>query len=97
MPLADILRTAASQATTANAQNSTGFYADLMADGTLSLPSDVSESDAMDAVAQARAVGSSAALLHDKEALAGLPILTERSVPAGKCWRRLLPPEIDSR
>lgn len=42
-----------------------------MADGTLSLPSDVSESDSRDAVAQARAVGSSAALLHDKEALAG--------------------------
>lgn len=51
-----------------------GLYADLMADGTLSLPSDMTESDARDAVAQARAVGSSAALLHDKESLAGFAI-----------------------
>jgi hypothetical protein len=71
LPLADVLRTTVSQASTANAAKQRGFYADLMADGTSSLPSDVTESDARAAVAQACAVASSAALLHDKEALAG--------------------------
>ena len=71
LPLADVLRTTVSQASTANAAKQRGFYADLMADGTFSLPSDVTESDARAAVAQACAVASSAALLHDKEALAG--------------------------
>jgi AbiV family abortive infection protein len=70
MPLADVLRTAVTQASTANAAKQRGLYADLMADGTLSLPSDVAESDAREAVVQAREVGSSAALLHDQEALA---------------------------
>src|ERR1017187_1964350 len=72
LPLADVLRTTVSQASTANAAKQRGFYADLMADGTFSLPSDVTESDARAAVAQACAVASSAALLHDKEALAGV-------------------------
>ncbi len=71
MPLADVLRTAYSQAAVANAAKQRGLYADLMADGTLSLPSDVTEGQAKDAVAQAREVGSSAALLDDQDALAG--------------------------
>ena len=60
-----------SQAGAANAAKQRGLYADLMADGTLSLPSDVTGSEARDAVARACEVGASAALLHDQEALAG--------------------------
>ena len=68
--LAGLLTAAGAQATDANTAKQRGLYADLVADGTLSLPSDVSEGEAAEAVARAREVGASAALLHDQDALA---------------------------
>jgi AbiV family abortive infection protein len=69
--LAGVLRGAEQQAVDDDAAKQRGLYADLLANGTLSLPSDVSESEAQEAVARARETGVSAALLHDREALAG--------------------------
>jgi AbiV family abortive infection protein len=68
--LAGVLSEAAEQAGDANVAKQRGLYADLMADGTLSVPSDVTESEAAGAMARAREVGASATLLHDQEALA---------------------------
>ena len=68
--LADALTVAEAQAGDANVAKQRGLYVDLLADGTLSLPSGVSEGEAEAAVAQAREVGAAAALLHDPDALA---------------------------
>jgi hypothetical protein len=68
--LADVLRAAEQQAGDANAAKQRGLYADLLADGVLSLPADISEEEAAAAVAQARETGAAAALLHDADALA---------------------------
>jgi AbiV family abortive infection protein len=68
--LADALRTAEQQADDANTAKQRGLYADLLANGALSLPSDISAEEAATAVAQAREVGAAAALLHDPDALA---------------------------
>jgi AbiV family abortive infection protein len=70
--LADVLSTAGQQAEDANAAKQRGLYADLLADGTVSLPSAVTEGEAAEAVARARKAGASAALLHDQDALARL-------------------------
>ena len=68
--LADMLRAAERQASDANAAKQRGLYADLLADGTLSLPSDISGDEAAAAVVQAQEVGAAAFLLHDPDALA---------------------------
>jgi hypothetical protein len=68
--LADALTAAEARAGDANVAKQRGLYVDLLANGTLSLPSGVSEGEAEAAVAQAREVGASAALLHDPDALA---------------------------
>jgi len=68
--LAGFLTAATEHAAGANAAKERGLYADLMADGTLSLPSDVTAAEAAEAVERAREVGASAALLHDQGALA---------------------------
>jgi AbiV family abortive infection protein len=70
--LADALSTAEARAGDANVAKQRGLYVDLLADGTLSLPSGVSDDEAEAAVAQAREVGAAAALLHDADALAAL-------------------------
>lgn len=70
--LAGALRAAEAQAGNANAGKQRGLYADLMADGALSLPSGIRQAEAAAAVTQAREVGASAALLHDPDALAAL-------------------------
>lgn len=67
--LASVLTTAGQQADDANAAKQRGLYADLLADGTVSLPSAVTEAEAAEAVARAREAGISAALLHDPDAL----------------------------
>jgi hypothetical protein len=54
----------------ANVAKQRGLYADLLANGKLSLPSEVTEGEAAKAVARAREVGASAVLLHDQDALA---------------------------
>jgi len=56
--LADVLRAAEQQAGDANTAKQRGLYADLLGDGTLLLPSDVSESEAGEAVARAREVAA---------------------------------------
>jgi microcystin-dependent protein len=68
--LAGVISSAAQQAGDANVAKQRGLYADLLAGGELSLPSDVTEAEAAEAVARAREVGASAALLHDQDALA---------------------------
>jgi AbiV family abortive infection protein len=68
--LASVLNAAAQQAGGANAAKERGLYADLLAGGRFSMPSDVTETEAAEAVEQAREVGASAALLHDEDALA---------------------------
>lgn len=68
--LADVFEAAYTQAGDANVAKQRGLYVDLLADGTLALPADVSEDEARKAVAQAREVGASAALLKDQDALA---------------------------
>src|SRR5271165_283031 len=68
--LADVLSAARQQAEDANAAKQRGLYADPLADGTVSLPSAVTEGEA--AEARAREAGASAALLHDQDALARL-------------------------
>jgi AbiV family abortive infection protein len=70
--LASVLGAAGQQAEDANAAKQRGLYADLLADGTVSLPSAVTEAEAAEAVARAREAGASAALLHDQDALARL-------------------------
>lgn len=64
------LRAAERQASDANAAKQRGLYADLLADGTLSLPSDISGDEAAAAVMKAQEVGAAAFLLHDPDALA---------------------------
>jgi hypothetical protein len=68
--LAGVLSAAGQQAEDANASKQRGLYADLLADGTVSRPSAVTEAEAAEAVARARQAGASEALLHDREALA---------------------------
>jgi hypothetical protein len=68
--LAAVLSSAAQEAGDDNKAKQRGLYADLAGDGTLSRPSDVTESEALEAVARARNVGVSAALLRDPLALA---------------------------
>jgi AbiV family abortive infection protein len=68
--LASFLTAATKHAAVANAAKERGLYADLLRDGAISRPSDVTEDDAADAVARARQVGASAAPLHDQDALA---------------------------
>jgi AbiV family abortive infection protein len=68
--LAGVLIAAGQQADDANAAKQRGLYADLLADGTVSLPSAVTGDEAAEAVARAREAGASAALLHDQDALA---------------------------
>jgi AbiV family abortive infection protein len=68
--LADMLRAAERHASDANAAKQRGLYADLLADGTLSQPSDISGDEAAAAVVQAQQVGAAAFLLHDPDALA---------------------------
>lgn len=70
--LADELRAAEAQAGEANLAKQRGLYADLLADGTLSLPSSVSKDEAERMIEQAREVSMSAALLHDPAAIAAL-------------------------
>ncbi len=67
--LADVLRAVEQEAGDANMAKQRGLYADLLGDGTFLLPSDVSESEAGEAVARAREVAASAVLLHDQDAL----------------------------
>lgn len=67
--LAGLLNAAARQASDANTAKQRGLYADLLPDETSSLPSAVTETEAAEAVARARETGSSAALLHDQDAL----------------------------
>jgi AbiV family abortive infection protein len=67
--LADVISAAAQQAGAANVAKQRGLYADLVAGGKLSLPSEVTEAEAAEAVERAREVGVSAALLHDQGAL----------------------------
>lgn len=59
--LADTLTAAEAQASDANVAKQRGLYVDLLANGTLSLPSGVSEGEAEAAIAQAREVGGLAA------------------------------------
>jgi AbiV family abortive infection protein len=72
--LAGVLSAAGLQADNANAAKQRRLYADLFADGTVSLPSAITEGEAAEAAARARArareSGASAALLHDQDALA---------------------------
>jgi AbiV family abortive infection protein len=68
--LASFLAAATEHAAVANAAKERGLYADLLRDGAISLPADVTEEEAAEAVARARQVGASAALLHDQDALA---------------------------
>jgi AbiV family abortive infection protein len=68
--LAGALRTVERRADDANTAKQQGLYGDLLTDGALSLPSDISEEEAVTAVAQAREVSAAAALLHDPDALA---------------------------
>ncbi len=56
----------------ANVAKQRGLYADLLAGGVISRPSDVTEGEAAEAVATAREVGGAAALLHDQAVLARL-------------------------
>lgn len=68
--LADTLRAAERQADSANTAKQRGLYVNLLADGTLSLPSGISRDEAAATVRQAQDVGAAAALLHDADALA---------------------------
>jgi len=68
--LAGVISATAQQADDTNVAKQRGLYADLLANGKLSLPSEVTEGEAAEAVARAREVGASAALLHDQDALA---------------------------
>lgn len=65
-----VITTAVQQAGDANVAKQRGLYVDLLAGGMLSLPSEVTEGKAAEAVARAREVGAAAALLHDQDALA---------------------------
>jgi AbiV family abortive infection protein len=78
--LADMLRAAQRQASDANAAKQRGLYADLLADGMLSLPSDISGDEAAAAVVQAQEVGAAAFLLHDPDALAAFADLSPEAV-----------------
>jgi AbiV family abortive infection protein len=68
--LTSFLTAATEHAAAANAAKERGLYADLLRDGAISLPSDVTEEKAAEAVAMARQVGAAAAMLHDQDALA---------------------------
>ena|ERR1700722_15446727 len=54
----------------ANTAKQRGLYVDLLADGSLLLPSGISRGEAAATVRQAQEVGTAAALLHDPDALA---------------------------
>jgi hypothetical protein len=80
--LAALLTSVAQQAGQENLSKKRGLYADLMAGGELSLPSDVTEAEAVEAAARAREVGESAALLHDQDALAAFADVSEEAQQA---------------
>jgi hypothetical protein len=56
--LAGVLSVAGQQADDANAAKQRGLYADLLADGIVSLPSAMTEGEAAEAVARARQAGA---------------------------------------
>jgi len=68
--LADELSAVAARAGDANAAKQRGLYADLLADGSLSLPSSVSEDEARRMIGRARDVAESAAMFDDPDAVA---------------------------
>ena len=68
--LADVFLDVHQQVGDANEAKQRGLYADLLADGVLRVPSEVSQNEACAAVTRAREVGASAVLLHDPGALA---------------------------
>ena len=94
--LAGVLSAAGQQAENANAAKQRGLYADLLADGTVSLPSAVTEGEAAEAVARAREAGASAALLHDRDAFARLADPPAEALAlADALFGRLLEAEVD--